>query len=83
MRLPFPITVKESITELKALQRRHGALAGKNIRMLIKIKKQENTRLSKQVLPYKKPSQPIIYTNCKFYLVHSCVVEDNSYNYIF
>lgn len=50
MRLPFSITVKESITELRALQRSHGALVGKRMRMLIEIKKQENIGLSKQVL---------------------------------
>jgi len=43
MAKPLEIKVKESLHELKALQRKHGELIGKRLRMLIEIKKHEQT----------------------------------------
>ena len=39
MAFPFQITVKETIPELRKLQRKSGELIGKRILMLIEIKK--------------------------------------------
>jgi transposase len=39
---PLSITVKESIKELRSLQRKHGELIGKRMQMLIEIKRHEN-----------------------------------------
>lgn len=50
MAKPLSITVKESIQELKALQRQHGDLIGKRLRMLIEIKKHQKTGISKREL---------------------------------
>lgn len=50
MALALEITVKESIADLKKLQRTHGMLIGKRIYMLIIIKQNENTLLSKRAL---------------------------------
>ena len=50
MALPFPIIVKESIKELRILQRQHGELIGKRMRMLIVIKQHEKTGISKRDL---------------------------------
>ena len=47
MALPFPITVKQTILELRQLQRRHGELIGKRLQMLIEIKKHEKAGISK------------------------------------
>lgn len=47
---PLVITVKESIKELKALQRNQGELISKRIQMLLVIKKHESTGLSKRAL---------------------------------
>lgn len=50
MAKPLEIKVKESIRELKSLQRNHGELIGKRLRMLIEIKKHERTGISKRDL---------------------------------
>jgi transposase len=50
MSLPFQITVKESIQELRSLQRKNGELIGKRLLMLIEIKKHEKTGISKRDL---------------------------------
>jgi hypothetical protein len=50
MSLPFKITVKESIKELRNLQRKNGELIGKRLLMLIEIKNHEKTGLSKRDL---------------------------------
>lgn len=50
MALPFEITVKESLIELKKLKRQSGELIGKRIQMLITIKKNEGKHLSKRNL---------------------------------
>jgi transposase len=50
MALPFAITVKESINELRSLQRKHGELIGKRLLMLIEIKKHSKTGISKRDL---------------------------------
>lgn len=47
---PFQITVKESIEELRKLQRKSGELIGKRLLMLIEIKKHEKTGISKREL---------------------------------
>lgn len=47
---PFKITVKESIPELRKLQRKSGELVGKRLLMLIEIKKHEKTGISKRDL---------------------------------
>ena len=45
---PFQITVKQTITELRRLQRSHGELIGKRLLMLIEIKRHEKTGISKR-----------------------------------
>ena len=50
MALPLQITVKESIAELRKLQRNHGALINKRLLVLIEIKKHEKTGISKRDL---------------------------------
>lgn len=50
MSLPFQITVKESIKDLRNLQRKNGELIGKRLIMLIEIKKHERTGISKREL---------------------------------
>lgn len=50
MAKPIQLTVKESIKELKALQRGQGELLSKRIRVLIELKKHENTGISKRDL---------------------------------
>src|SRR3546814_742631 len=47
---PFQITVKETIKELRGLQRKNGELIGKRLLMLIEIKKHEKTGISKRAL---------------------------------
>jgi transposase len=48
---PFKITVKESIQELRTLQRKHGELIKKRLQVLIEIKKhQPNGGISKRAL---------------------------------
>ena len=50
MALPLKITVKETVAELKAMQRQHGELIRKRLLMLLEIKKHENTGISKRDL---------------------------------
>ena len=47
---PFQITVKETVTELRKLQRTCGELISKRLLMLIEIKKHEKTGISKREL---------------------------------
>lgn len=50
MALPFQITVKETINELRSLQRKNGELIGKRLLMLIEIKKHAKSGVSKREL---------------------------------
>ncbi len=50
MSLPFQITVKETIPELRKLQRNSGELISKRLLMLIEIKRHEKTGISKRAL---------------------------------
>lgn len=50
MALPLKIIVKESIVELRTLQRKNGELINKRIKVLIEIKKHEKTGISKRQL---------------------------------
>ena len=50
MAKPLQITIKESIKDLKALQRRLGELLSKRIQVLIELKKHERTGVSKRDL---------------------------------
>ena len=50
MALPFQITVKQTIPELRKLQRTNGELIAKRLLMLIEIKKHEKTGISKREL---------------------------------
>lgn len=50
MALPFQIKIKETIKELRVLQRQKGELIGKRLLMLIEIKKHEKTGISKRDL---------------------------------
>ena len=50
MALPFQITVKQTIPELRKLQRTTGALISKRLLMLIEIKKHEKKGISKREL---------------------------------
>lgn len=50
MALPFQMKIKESVKELRSLQRTHGSLIGKRLLMLIEIKKHEKTGISKRDL---------------------------------
>ena len=50
MALPLQIIVKETTSELRALQRKNGELIGKRLLMLIEIKKHEKTGISKRDL---------------------------------
>ena len=50
MSKPLIIFVKESVNELRALQRKHVALIGKRMQVLIEIKKHEKTGISKRDL---------------------------------
>lgn len=45
MSLPLQITVKETLNELRSLQRKHGELIGKRLLILIEIKKAEGNKL--------------------------------------
>jgi transposase len=47
---PFQITVRETINELRSLQRKHGELICKRLMMLIEKKKNEKTGISKRAL---------------------------------
>lgn len=47
---PLQITVKETLNELRALQRKQGSLVGKRLLMLIEIKKAAEKNLSKREL---------------------------------
>lgn len=50
MALPLQIKIKETIKELRVLQRQNGELIGKRLLMLIEIKKHEKTGISKRDL---------------------------------
>jgi transposase-like protein len=50
MALPLQIRVKETINELRSLQRKNGELIGKRLLMLIEIKKHSKTGISKREL---------------------------------
>ena len=50
MALPLVITVKETIKELRSLQRKNGELISKRMLMLIEIKKHQETGISKRAL---------------------------------
>ncbi len=50
MALPFQITVKQTIQELRRLQRTNGELIANRLLMLIEIKKHEKTGISKRAL---------------------------------
>lgn len=50
MALPFQIIVKETINELRSLQRKNGELIGKRLLMLIEIKKHSKSGVSKREL---------------------------------
>ena len=50
MAIPIQLSIKESIKELKALQRGQGELLSKRIRVLIELKKHEKTGISKRDL---------------------------------
>ena len=50
MALPFQISVKETINELRLLQRKNGELIGKRLLMLIEIKKHSKLGISKREL---------------------------------
>ena len=50
MARPFPITVKESIQELRKLQRKSGPLIAKRLLMLIETKRHEKNGISKRGL---------------------------------
>jgi hypothetical protein len=47
---PFQITVKQTIAELRQLQRGHGELICKRLLMLVEIKRHEKTGISKREL---------------------------------
>jgi transposase len=47
---PLSITIKESLVELRAIQRKQGELISKRIQVLIEIKKRENEGISKRAL---------------------------------
>lgn len=50
MSYPLTLTVKESISALRTLQRQHGELIGKRLQVLIVIKQHEKTGISKRNL---------------------------------
>lgn len=50
MAIPIQLTIKESLKELKALQRGQGELLSKRMRVLIELKKHEKTGISKRDL---------------------------------
>lgn len=50
MSLPKPIVIKESLAELKELQRKSGHLIAKRLRILIEFKKNEETGISKRAV---------------------------------
>jgi transposase len=50
MSLPLQITVTQSISELRQLQRSHGELIAKRMLMLIEIKRHDKTGISKREL---------------------------------
>lgn len=47
MALPLQITIKESITELRCLQRKNGEFIGKRLLVLIEIKRHEKQAFQK------------------------------------
>ena len=49
---PLQIVIKESLAELRKLQRQQGALVGKRILLLIEIKKYEKVGISKRALSH-------------------------------
>ena len=48
---PFQITVKQTITELRRLQRSHGELIGKRLLMLIEINRHEKRVFLNVIFP--------------------------------
>lgn len=50
MSLPKPIIIKESLSELKELQRKSGHLIAKRLRILIEFKKHEESGISKRAV---------------------------------
>ncbi len=50
MARPFQLTVKESVQELRKLQRKSGSLISKRLLMLIEIKRHEESGISKREL---------------------------------
>ena len=50
MAIPIQLIIKESLKELKAIQRGQGELISKRIRVLIELKKHEKTGISKRDL---------------------------------
>lgn len=50
MSLPKPILIKESLSELKELQRKSGHLIAKRLQILIEFKKNEETGISKRAV---------------------------------
>jgi transposase len=50
MALPLKITIKESLSELRKLQGKHGELIGRRIRVLLEIKRHEKEGISKREL---------------------------------
>jgi len=50
MSLPKTITIKESLPQLRELQRKSGPLIGKRLRILIEFKKNEETGISKRAV---------------------------------
>ena len=50
MAKPLKVDVKESIAELRLLQRKHGEFIGKRLQMVIEIKKSKDKPLSKREL---------------------------------
>ena len=47
---PLSIIIKESVSELRVIQRKHGELIGKRMQVLIEIKKREKEGISKRAL---------------------------------
>lgn len=50
MALPIQVTIRESISELRSLQRKHGELIKKRLQVLIEIKKSGESGISKRAL---------------------------------
>ncbi len=50
MSKPFPISIRETVVELRSLQRKSGELISKRLQMIIEIKRHEKTGISKRDL---------------------------------